>query len=61
VWKLFATGTADLIREDLDDAVVNPVVVRFDNPFLVSITEPKKAPLIDRVPDQGIDFRLGFG
>ena len=34
--KLFAAGTAELIREELDDAVVNPVIVRFDNPLLVS-------------------------
>jgi hypothetical protein len=60
VWKLFAAGAAHLIREELDDAVVNPVVVRFDDPFLVSIAKPKQASLIDRFPEQGIDFRLGF-
>jgi hypothetical protein len=60
VGKLFAAGPADLIREELDDAVVNSVIVRFDDPFLVSIAKPKQASLIDRVPEQGIDFRLGF-
>jgi hypothetical protein len=60
VGKLFTAGAADLIREELDDAVVNPVVVRFDDPFLVSIAKPKHASLIDHVPEQGIDVRLGF-
>jgi hypothetical protein len=60
VGKLFTAGAADLIREELDDAVVNPVVVRFDDPFLVSIAKPKHASLIDHVPEQGIDVRLWF-
>jgi hypothetical protein len=60
VGKLFAAGAAHLIREELDDVLVNSVVVRFDDPFLVSIAKPKQASLTDRFPEQGIDFRLGF-
>jgi hypothetical protein len=58
--KPFAAGAAHLIREELDDAVVNPVIMRFDDPLLVSIAKPKQISLIDRLPEQGIDFRLGF-
>jgi hypothetical protein len=36
---LFAAGAADLIRQELDDAVMNTVVVRFDNPLLVFDSE----------------------
>ena len=61
VGKLFAAGAADLIRQELDYAFVNPVVVRFDNPFLVSIAKPKQVSLIDRIPKPGTDFGSGSG
>ena len=35
---------------------MNPIVVRFDDPFLVSIAKPKQASLTDRVPEQGSTF-----
>src|SRR5437867_7682446 len=45
VGKFVAAVAADLIGEELDDAVVNSVIVRFNNPFLVSIAKPKQASL----------------
>ena len=58
--RLFAAVAADLIREELDDAVVNPVVVRFDDSFLALITKAQKALLLDCSPEQRVNFRRGF-
>jgi hypothetical protein len=38
---------------------VNPVVVRFDDSFLALIAKTKEASLLDRGPEQRIDFRFG--
>jgi hypothetical protein len=45
-----AAGAANLISKELDRTVVNPVIVWFHNPFLVSVTKPKQAPLLNRGP-----------
>ena len=37
-----AAGSTDLIGKKLDRPFVNPVIVRFDNPFLVPIDKPKQ-------------------
>lgn len=61
VGEFLTAGAADLICEELDDAVVNPVVVRFDGPLLALIAKAEEAPLLDCGPKQGIGFSVGSG
>jgi hypothetical protein len=48
VGKRAAAGASYLIPKKLDSALVNPIIVRLDNPRLTSINEPNKALLLDR-------------
>jgi hypothetical protein len=51
VGKLVAAGTANLISKKLDRTVVNPVIVWFENAFLVPVYEPNQASVLDRRPE----------
>src|SRR5260370_33418214 len=60
VGQFLATGSPHLVAKELDDAVVNPVVVWFNDALAVFVAESKQALFLDRRPDQWIDFRFGF-
>jgi len=55
-----AAGAAHLICEKLDYAVVNPVVVWFDNALPAFIEQPDETCFIDGLPELGIDVWLGW-
>ena len=48
VGKLAAAGPTDLITQKFDDAVVNPIIMRFDDPIFVAVEQPNQAPVLDR-------------
>ena len=54
-----AAGTGDLPSQQLDDAVVHSVVVRFHDSVSVPVTEPKQSGLLDGGSQQLIEFRIG--
>lgn len=58
VRKSPAADTPNLVSEKLDGALVDSVIVRFDNSFLVEVDDFKQAFLFNGQPDDGIgDFR----
>jgi hypothetical protein len=59
IGKLPTAGSANLIAQEFDDAVVNPIIVRFDNPVLVSVEQSNQASLLDSRSEQFIDARFG--
>ena len=58
VGELVTAGTSDLICEELDYAVVDPVVVRFDNALPILIDQPDETCFVDGLPELRIDVRL---
>ena len=54
-----AARATHLIRQKLHDAVMNPVIVRVHNSFLVLINKTKQLSVPDRCPEYWIDIRLG--
>src|SRR5258708_3070628 len=60
VGQFLAAGAAHLVSEELNYALVNPVVVWFDDALAVLVAESKQAFLLDCRPDQWIDVRFGF-
>ena len=55
VGKRAAAGAADLIRQQLDDAVVLTVIVRFDDPVFVPVAKSNQPGLFDRRSQQLIE------
>ena len=53
-----AAGSADLIRQQLDDAVVFAIIVRFDDPILVAVAKSNQPGLFDRSAQQLIEVRI---
>ena len=50
-----AAGAADLVRQQLDDAVVFAIVVRFDDANFVLVAKLKQPGLFDRCSQQLIE------
>src|ERR1700761_5030423 len=59
VRKFLAAGAADLISKKLHHAVMNSVIVRFDDALLVFVDQADQALLVDCGPEQEIDRWLG--
>lgn len=60
VGKRTAARPAGLPRQQFDDAVVPTVVVRFDDPVVIAVTEPQQSGLFDRGPQQMVELRIGL-
>ena len=58
-WERVAAGTGDLPGQQLDDAVVFSVVVRFHDSVSVAVTESKQSGLLDSSSQQLIELRIG--
>lgn len=57
--KLSTTGAADLVAEEPHTAFLYFIVMRFENPILVTITKPNHAPVLNGRAEQLIDVRFG--
>src|SRR6266849_723340 len=60
VGKLMAAGAGNLVAKQLGQTLVYTVVVWFDNALPIFIAKPNQASLLNRVPEQEIDTRLGL-
>ena len=49
-----------MVSKEFDQAVVNPVVVWFNDAFAIFVVEPKQTFLLDGRPDYWIDVRFDF-
>src|SRR5689334_1121596 len=47
IGKLCTAGAANLVSQKLDDAFVNPIIVRLDNPLAILVNDLNEAPLFD--------------
>jgi len=55
-----AARPAGLPRQRFDDAVVLTVVVRFDDPVFIAVTEPQQSGLFDCGTQQMVELRIGL-
>jgi hypothetical protein len=56
IGKRAAAGTANLIAQELDGAIMNSIVMWFDNPIFVSVEKPNQTSVLDGYPEQFIDL-----
>ena len=60
VGQLLAAESANLISEQFDYAVVDPVVMRLDDALAIFVHQPNQMPLLDRRPQLRDDVRIVF-
>jgi hypothetical protein len=58
VGKRSAAGTADLIRQQLDDAIVLTIIVRFDDAIFIEVAKSNQSGVFDRRSQQLIEVRI---
>jgi hypothetical protein len=60
VRQFLAARSSHLVRKELDQTFVNPVIVRFHDTLAVFVVKPEQAFLLNSGPDEWIDVRVDF-
>lgn len=58
VGKPSTAGAADLISQELDGTITNPIIVWFDNPVFAPVKEADQASVLDSHSQQFVDVRF---